>query len=116
MAPLHLLQDARFAIRLLRKNPGFTITAILMLALGLCASVAIFAFVDAALLKPLPYRDPARLVGVFERISTIPYSNLSYPDYLDWKRLNRTFSSLDVYQRNGFTLTTPGGAQPVRGA
>src|SRR5579863_7887408 len=57
------LQDFRFSLRQLRKNLGFTITAILMLALGMAASVAIFSFVDAALLKPLPYRDPSRLVG-----------------------------------------------------
>ena len=61
----NLLQDVHFSIRQLRKNLGFTSTAILMLALGMCASAAIFAFVDAALIKPLPYRNPARLVGVF---------------------------------------------------
>ena len=54
----NLWQDFRFAVRQLRKTPGFTATAILMLALGMCASVAIFAFVDAALLKPLPVRIP----------------------------------------------------------
>jgi hypothetical protein len=81
----NLFRDVRFAIRQLRKNPGFTSTAILMLALGMCASVAIFAFVDAALLKPLPYRDSARLVGVFESVPLFARSNLSYFDYLDWK-------------------------------
>src|SRR5437868_3951702 len=55
----HFLQDVRFALRQLRNNPAFTTTAVLTLALGLCASVAIFAFVDAALIKPLPYRDTA---------------------------------------------------------
>jgi hypothetical protein len=59
-----LLQDLRFAYRQLWKNPGFTATAVLVLALGLCASVAIFAFVDAALIKPLPYPNPTRLPGV----------------------------------------------------
>jgi predicted permease len=112
----NLLRDARFAIRQLRKNAGFTTTAILMLALGMCASVAIFAFVDAALIKPLPYGDPSRLVGVFERVPTIARSNLSYPDYLDWKARNTVFTSLDAYQRRGFTLTTAAGAQPARGA
>src|SRR5689334_10595330 len=57
----HLLQDTRFSLRQLRKNPGFTSTAILMIALGICASVAIFAFVDAVMFKPLPYQDPQRL-------------------------------------------------------
>lgn len=111
----HLSQDVRFALRQLRKSPGFTCTAVFVLSLGVCSSVAIFAFVDAALIKPLPYRNPARLVGVFESIATDPRSTLSYPDYLDWKKLNKVFSSLDVYQRGHFALTTPAGAEPVRG-
>jgi macrolide transport system ATP-binding/permease protein len=112
----NLQKDLRFAIRQLRKNLGFTCTAILVLALGMCASVAICAFVDAVLIKPLPYRNPSRLVGVFERVAAFPRSNLSYPDYLDWKKLNSVFSSLDVYQRNGFLLSTAAGAEPVRAA
>jgi hypothetical protein len=55
------VQDLRFALRQLRKNPGFAITAILILTLGIAASVAIFSFVDAALIKPLPYQNPTRL-------------------------------------------------------
>jgi macrolide transport system ATP-binding/permease protein len=112
----NLMQDVRFAIRQLRKHPGFTGTAILILALGMCAAVSIFAFVDAALLKPLPYADPSRLVGVFESVQMFPQSNLSYPDYLDWKARNTVLSSLDFYQRAGFLVTASGGAQPVRGA
>ena len=111
-----LRRDLRFSLRQLRKTPGFTMTAILVLALGMCASLAIFAFVDAALIKPLPYRDQARLVGVYERTKVFPWSNLSYLDYLDWKKRNVVFASLDVYQSNGFTLTTPAGGEPVRGA
>jgi macrolide transport system ATP-binding/permease protein len=112
----NLLQDLRFTFRQLRKNPGFTSTAILMLALGMCASVAIFAFVDAALLKPLPYRDPARLVGVFENIPLCPRCNLSYLDYLDWKKLNKVFTSLEIYHNNGSILTTPAGVEPTPAA
>src|SRR5579863_2207594 len=109
-----LMQDLRFAIRQLRKHPAFTSTAICVLALGMCASVAIFAFVDAALLKPLPYRNPQRLVGVFEKLELCPTCPLSYPDYVDWKRINKSFSSLDVYQQTGFSLTTKAGAEEVR--
>jgi macrolide transport system ATP-binding/permease protein len=72
------LRDVHFALRQLRKNPVFACTAVLTLALGVCASVAIFAFVDAALVKPLPYRDPKRLVGVYEKIERVcPLCNLS---------------------------------------
>src|SRR5450432_3949198 len=109
----NLMQDLRFTIRQLRKNPGFTSTAILMLAVGMCASVAIFAFVDAALIQPLPYPNPIRLVGVYESVPLFPQSTLSYPDYLDWKRLNRVFSSFDAYQPTYFILTTPAGADSV---
>lgn len=112
----NLLQDVRFALRQLARNPAFVSLAVLMLALGLCSSAAIFAFADATLLKPLPYQQPDRLVGVYERIALCPQCNLSYLDYLDWKRLNKVFSSFDAYQGNGFTLAAEAGAQQVRGA
>ena len=108
------VQDFRFALRQLRKNVGFTSTAIVVLALGMAASIAIFAFVDAALIKPLPYRNTSRLVGVFESIAIFPQSNLSYPDYLDWKKRNTVFSSLDAYGGNEPLLKTPSGSEPVQ--
>ncbi len=108
------LQDFRFSLRQLRKNLGFTVTAILMLALGMAASVAIFSFVDAALLKPLPYRDSSRLVGVFESIKMFKESNLSIPDYYDWKKRNEVFTALEIYQRNDVTLSNKNGVEPVR--
>src|SRR6516164_4832422 len=78
-----VLQDLRFALRQLRKNPGFAITAVLILALGLASSVAIFAFVDAALIKPLPYMQSSRLAVLFESIALGPRFHLSYFDYQD---------------------------------
>ena len=111
-----LLQDLRYALRQLRRAPGFTVTVALMLALGIGASVAIFAFVDAALLKPLPYRDPNRLVAVTEKVKLFPRANLSYPDYLDWKKMNTVFSSFDIYTGGGYMLGTPSGAEAVTGA
>jgi predicted permease len=110
------MDDVRFALRQLRKSPSFTVTAVCALALGICASLAIFAFVDAALLQPLPYPQPDRLVGVYERVPMFPRSNLSYLDYVDWKKLNTTFSSLSAYQGSGAILTTDAGAVRVPGA
>ena len=109
-------QDLRFAIRQLRKNAGFASTAIVILTLGIGASVAIFAFVDAALLQPLPYRDPGRLVNLFESNTLGPKFHLSYLDYLDWQKFNEVFRSVDIYGNNGFNLKTPAGAQRVDGA
>ena len=110
-----MVLDLRFALRQLRKNPGFALTAILILALGMSASVAIFAFVDAALIKPLPYANPTRLMDVTESLALFPRGNLSYADYVDWKRMNTVFSSLAGYTGDGFALTTPTGTEPVPG-
>jgi predicted permease len=111
----NLVRDLKFAIRQMVKNPAFAATAILVLALGIGASVAIFGFVDAALLEPLPYANPGRLMSVNESDVAYPSWPLSYPDFLDWQRLNKSFSSLDVYIGAGYLLRTPSGAQPVQG-
>jgi predicted permease len=108
--------DLRYALRQLRRNPGFTATAILMIALGLGASVAIFAFVDAALIKPLPYRDPSRLIALFESNSLGPRFHLSYLDYLDWKRLNSVFTSVEAFDDTTFLLNTVSGVERAQGA
>lgn len=110
-----VIQDLRFTLRQLHKNLGFTATAILILALGIGASVAIFAFVDAALIKPLPYPDPTRLVEVTESLALFPRGDLSYPDYADWKRMNSVFSSMEVFTYTGYALNTPTGTEPVPG-
>jgi predicted permease len=110
------MDDVRFALRQLRKSPGFTVTAVCTLALGFCASLAIFALADAAFLRPLPFHDPDRLVGVYETVPMFPRSNLSYLDYLDWKRLNTSFTSLSAYQGSGSVLSTAAGARRVPAA
>jgi macrolide transport system ATP-binding/permease protein len=106
-------QDLRFALRQLRKNPGFALTAIGILALGIGASVAIFAFVDAALIKPLPYDKPGQLVSLDESSASFPRSNLSRDDFDDWKRMNHAFSSVAVYGMAGFLMKTAAGIEPV---
>jgi macrolide transport system ATP-binding/permease protein len=110
-----LRQDVHFALRQLARDPGMTCTATFILALGIAASVAIFAFVDAALLEPLPYDHPNQLMDVTESLALFPRGNLSYPDYVDWKGMNRSFTSLDVYVGDSFLLAMPQGAEPVRG-
>ena len=110
------VQDLRFTLRQLRKNPAFTVTATAMVALGIGASVAIFAFVDAALIKPLPYKDPARLLFVTETTPDIPRAALSYPDYLDWKKLNTVFDSFDVYNQRGYVVSKGAGVEMADGA
>src|SRR5277367_4586602 len=111
----NLVHDTRFAIRQLAKNPVFAATAIIVLALGIGACVAIFAFVDAALLEPLPYANPNRLMSVNESSVESPRWPLSYPDYLDWQRLNKSFSSLDIYSGAGFLLRAGTDTEPVQG-
>jgi macrolide transport system ATP-binding/permease protein len=111
----NVLRDLRFALRQLKKNPGFTVTAVMMLALGICASVSIFAFVDAALIKPLPYADPSRVMGVYETNPLCPRCNLSYQDYLDWKKTGTVFSSFDAWGYSDYLIKTPDGTDPVPG-
>jgi predicted permease len=109
------LQDFRYAIRQLRKSPGFACTAAMVLTLGSSAAVAIFGLVEAALIKPLPYRDQSRLVAAYA-CGPNARCSLSYLNFLDWKRLNKVFRSIDAYALNGgFTLSGAGGAEPVTG-
>ena len=108
--------DVRYACRQLRKNPGFTTTAVLMIALGLGASVAIFAFVDAALIQPMPFRDPARLVAVYEVAGGCPLCNVSRQNWQDWKKMDTVFSSFQTWGWASYLLHGPEGTTPARGA
>ena len=110
-----IFQDLHFSLRQLRRNPGFALTAILILALGVGASVAIFAFVDAALIKPLPYPDPTRLVAVNASTAQSPQTLLSYPDFIDLKRMNTVFSGFDVFTSRRFEFNSPSGTASVHG-
>jgi len=116
----HGMQDLRFALRQLLINPAFACTAMLVLTLGIAATVTIFGFVDAALVRPLPYEDPSRLVHVFgtdpETVHSQRRGAVSYQDFRDWSERNRAFRSLAAYDvRAGFNLTTPAGPERVRG-
>jgi hypothetical protein len=92
-------QDLRFALRQLRSAPAFTLVATLTLALGIGANSAIFALVDVTLLRPLPFRDPDRIVAVWERSDAAPRSRVSSPNMLDWNDRSSTFELLAGYRR-----------------
>jgi predicted permease len=109
----NLARDLKFALRQFARNPGFAAIAILVLSLGIGASVAIFAFVDAALLEPLPYANPNNLMSVNESSIESPRWPLSYPDFLDWRRMNKSLTTLDVYTWSSFILRSGSSAEPV---
>ena len=90
-------QDLRFAIRMLRKSPGFTAVAVLTLALGIGANTAMFSLVNGVLLRPLPYLNPDRLTMVWEKSSDGSAENVGYATYLDWKSQNKSFEQLAIY-------------------
>jgi putative ABC transport system permease protein len=103
----NLVDKLKYAARSLRSNPGFTVVAVLTLALGIGANTAIFSVVYAALLRPLPYRDPEKLLSLGEsreQIADIKQSQVSYPDYLDWRKQVKSFESLAAYSGDAFTL------------
>ena len=96
-------KDVRFALRTLFNSPGFTVVAVLTLALGIGANTAIFSIVNAVLLRPLPFPEPDRLVAVYTSYAT-GTDTASYPNFLDWQRENRSFAFLAMYHPENFTL------------
>ncbi len=108
-----LLQDLRYGLRMLAKNPGFTAVAVLTLALGIGANTAIFSVVNGVLLNPLPFSDPDRLVALYSRTPDSPRWSISYPNFLDWVRDNRSFSDLAAYRAYDFNLTGMGEPERV---
>ncbi|MGH9415292.1 MAG: ABC transporter permease [Terriglobales bacterium] len=107
--------DFRIALRLLAKSPAFVLIAVLTLALGVGASTAIFGVVDAVLLRPLPFPRPEQLVSLRERDRQFPMMSVSYLDYLDWVKGNRSFSALAAYRGNGAILTHAGAPAVIEG-
>lgn len=107
-----LFQDVRYGFRQLRRSPGFTVIAILTLALGIGANAVIFSAVNSVLLRPLPYPNANRLVQVW---STNPHTNpwgewVSYPDFVDWWTQNKVFEDLVTYRTTLTNIT--GGDHP----
>src|SRR5271157_4666530 len=97
-----LLQDLRFGLRMLVKNPGFTVVAVLTLALGIGANTAVFSVVNAVILKPLAYRDPDRIVtltnsSTSREASTVLSKQVSIPDFQDWRDQSLSFEAMAYY-------------------
>src|ERR1700723_4719539 len=106
-----LIQDLRFGVRTLRKNPGFSVIAVLTLALGIGANTAIFSVVNGVLLRPLPFRDPSRLVLIAEK-SPFPVISTSRENYLDWRDQSHSFEAMEATCSGSITLT--GAGEPQR--
>jgi putative ABC transport system permease protein len=107
-----LLLDLRYALRALRRNPGFTLVAVLTLALGIGANTAIFSLVDAVLLRPLPYRDADRLVAVWGARGQDRQVVADFSDVMEWRARNRSFEEMGVVRGQSINLT--GGDTPER--
>jgi predicted permease len=107
-----LLQDIRYGIRMVAKSPGFAMIAILTLALGIGANTALFSVVNGVLLNPLPYEQPERLVAIYSKTQNFAHSSISYPNFLDWVREQRSFSALAAFRQEDYNLT--GMGQPER--
>ncbi|MGC1674664.1 MAG: ABC transporter permease, partial [Candidatus Acidiferrales bacterium] len=111
-----LLQDVRYGLRMLVKNPGFTVIAVLTLALGIGVNAAIFTVVNATLLRPLPYDHPERIVAVFETNHSGGRINLSRLDFQDWRAQSSTMQALAAYEWSPANLTGTDEPERVNGA
>jgi putative ABC transport system permease protein len=104
-----MFQDLHYGLRMLVKRPGFTVVAIITLALGIGANTAIFSIVNAVVLRPLPYPESDRLVFLNERSQQTERMFVAWPNYLDWREQNRVFESVGVYNRDSYNLIGDGG-------
>jgi putative ABC transport system permease protein len=111
------VQDLRYAGRMQRKNPGFTIVAVIALALGIGANTAIFSVVNTVLLRPLPYKDPERLAMVWEDASKhgYPRDTPAAANYIDWRDQNTTFEGMAAIADESFNLTGAGDPERLEG-
>jgi len=109
-----LIQDLKYAARVLLKSPGFVLIAVLTLALGIGANTALFSVVNGVLLRPLAFPRPNELVVLSEKTANFDSSSISYPNFLDWQRSNSSFASVAAYRSDDFSITGSGEAERVR--
>ena len=110
-----LLQDVRYGIRTLLKSPGFTLVAVIALALGIGANTAMFGVVNAVLLRPVPYPQPDRLLKLYSS-TRFRQGSVSYLNFLDWQRSSRSFEEMAAYRTDNFNLTGQANPERLRGA
>ena len=108
------MQDVRYGVRMLVKSPGFSLVAILTLTLGIGANTALFSVVNGVLLNPLPYPKPDQLVTLDESKPNFEQGSISFPNFRDWRKENRTFSAMAIARPWSFTLTNVGRAERMR--
>jgi predicted permease len=108
-----LIADLRYGLRQLRRNPAFAAVAVVTLALGIGVNTAVFSVVNGVLLNPLPYGEADRLVVLYSRTAGFQKASISYPNFLDWVRANRSFSALAAYRGDDFNLTGMGEPERV---
>src|SRR6516164_4560695 len=108
--------DLRYGFRMLLKNPAFGAIAIATLALGIGANTALFSVINGVLLNPLPYPEADRLVALYSKTVEFSRSSISYPNFLDWQRDNRSFALLAAYRSDNLNLTGQGEAERLRTA
>ena len=109
-----LMLDLRYGLRMLAKSPGFATVAILTLALGIGANTALFSVVNGVLFSPLPYSHPDQLVWIAESKPNFATGSISYPNFRDWEKNNRTFSAMGAYRPYSYNLTGLGDAEQIR--
>ena len=110
-----LIQDLRYGARMLLKHPGVTAIAVLTLALGIGANTAIFSVVNAVLLNPLPYKEPDRLVSLWEKVPTHGRWRASPANFFDWKKQNTVFQDVAAFSQSSMTLTGDGEPEQLVG-
>lgn len=111
----NFLQDVRYGLRVLLKNPGFTAIAVLTLALGIGANTALFSVVNGVLLNPLPFPEPDRLVAVYEKTADFEQSSITYPNFLDWQKDSHSFSALGAVRGEEYNMTGVGEPERLHG-